>query len=67
MSDIRLKVAGLTFLAVAVIHLVRFISKWEIIVAGTVIPVNASITAFIICGILAFWMLKPCCGHDHHK
>ena len=60
MNDIRLKTAGFVFLLVAVLHLVRFLYKWEVLIAGTVIPVNASAIGFLIAGALACWMLKPC-------
>ena len=66
MGDLRLKVSGLVFSIVAILHLIRFIKKWEVVVAGTVIPVNASLTGFIVAGLLAFWMLKPCCSKNHN-
>ena len=65
MKMIRLKAAGLVFLAVAILHLARFLMKWEVTIAGTVVPMNASAIGFIVAGALAVWMLKP--GHCSHK
>lgn len=62
MTDIRLKVAGSVFLAVAVLHLVRLMLKWQITIAGTTIPMSASVIGFAVAGLLALWMLKPCSG-----
>jgi len=68
MGDLRLKVAGLLFALMAVLHLARFLMKLEVIIGGTTIPVNASITGFVVAGALAFWMLKPtCCSKNHDK
>lgn len=66
MGDLRLKVAGIVFVVVAVLHLVRFLMKWEVVVAGHAVSLNASLAAFVIAGLLGFWMLKPCCSQDHH-
>ena len=63
MNDIRLKVAGFLFLAIAALHLVRFLFKWEVTVAGAVVPINASVIGFLVAGLLAFWMLKPGSRH----
>ncbi len=58
MKDTALKVAGIIFLLVAIMHLLRVILNTEIIIAGFIVPVWASIFGFIIPLLLALWMFK---------
>ncbi len=58
MKDTTLKVAGIIFLAVAIIHLLRLILKLEVIIAGHVIPMWFSIMWVIITLALSLWMFK---------
>jgi hypothetical protein len=58
MKDTALKVAGMIFFVVAVIHLLRLILNWEVIIAGYVVPIWFSIVGFIGPLLLALWMFK---------
>jgi hypothetical protein len=58
MKDTALKVAGIIFFIVSVMHLLRLILKTEVIIAGSVVPVWASVFGFIIPLWLALWMFK---------
>lgn len=49
-----LRVSGLIFLLVAVIHLLRLVFKWEVILAGWPVPVWLSAVAFVIAAALAY-------------
>lgn len=58
MKDTALKVAGVIFFVVAIIHLLRVILKTEVIIAGYVLPIWVSIGGFIAPLLLALWMFK---------
>jgi hypothetical protein len=58
MKDTALKVAGIVFFMVAMAHLLRAILKFEIIVAGYVLPAWFSLVGFIIPLLLSLWMFK---------
>jgi hypothetical protein len=58
MKDTALKVSGVIFFVVAVVHLLRIILKVEAIIAGYVIPMWWSIFGFIIPLLLSLWMFK---------
>ena len=49
-------VAAIIFTFVALIHLLRIIYHWEIIISGYLIPMSASTIALIITGIIVLWM-----------
>jgi len=49
-----LRVSGVIFLVVAVVHLLRLVLKWEVILAGWPAPVWLSAVAFVIAAALAF-------------
>ena len=53
-----LLVAGCVFTLVAVIHLLRLVYHWEILIAGQVIPMSFSVAGLIVAGILALWMFR---------
>jgi hypothetical protein len=48
--------AGVVFTIVAIMHLVRLVTKLQVIVAGGEIPAYASIGGFLVAGLLAAWM-----------
>ncbi|MHB1946809.1 MAG: hypothetical protein ACYCQI_01690 [Gammaproteobacteria bacterium] len=50
-------VSGIIFAIVALMHLLRLVYRTEIIIAGKVMPMWASILGFIIPLALAIWML----------
>ena len=58
MKNTALKVAGVIFFVVAVMHLLRVILNVEVIIAGYVIPMWWSIFGFIIPLLLSLWMFK---------
>jgi len=58
MKDTALKVAGVVFFVVAIIHLLRLFLGFEIIIAGCVIPIWFSIVGFIFPLLLSLWMFK---------
>jgi hypothetical protein len=51
---IFLRVSGLIFLLVALVHLLRLVFKWEVILAGWPAPVWLSAVAFVIAAVLAY-------------
>jgi hypothetical protein len=58
MQKTALKVSGTVFLIIAVLQLLRFMLKIEVIAAGHVIPLWASLLAFIVMTLLALWMFR---------
>jgi hypothetical protein len=55
-KDRALFVAGLIFALIAIIHLLRFLFKTEIMVGGHVISMELSLVGFVIAGLLSIWM-----------
>jgi len=49
-----LRVSGTIFLVVAVVHLLRLVFKWEVILVGWPAPVWFSAIAFVIAAALAY-------------
>jgi len=56
MQGVALWVAGVIFLTVTFLHIVRYIKMWTVIIADFSIPLDWSIYAAIITGTLAAWM-----------
>ena len=54
-------VSGIVLALIAVLHIVRAALGWEMMVNGTAIPMWASIVAALICGFLAFSLLRCSC------
>lgn len=52
------KVAGVLFLLIAVVHLARLLYGWEAMIGGAVIPMTASWVAVIVSGYLAYVGLR---------
>jgi hypothetical protein len=48
--------AGVLFSLIAFIHLLRYLYRWEVSIAGQTIPMSVSIVALIVGTILALWM-----------
>jgi hypothetical protein len=46
--------AGAIFLVIAFGHALRFVFKWEVVVAGWQVPMWISAVAFVIAGYLAY-------------
>jgi hypothetical protein len=55
-TSIALIVAGIIFIFVAFMHLMRFIFKIEITIAGKKIPYWISLVGFVIPLLLSIWM-----------
>ena len=47
------KIAIAVFSLVAVLHLLRLVFGWEVIVSGIIIPLWASVIGFLAAGVLA--------------
>jgi len=58
MKDTALKVAGTIFLVVSIGHLLRLFLKFDIIIAGYVLPMWFSILGFIFPLLLSLWIFK---------
>ena len=52
-------VVGLTFLLIAVMHVLRLALKWEVVLNGWSVPMWVSAVALPIAAYLAFEGLKP--------
>ena len=57
-NTLALKVSGLVFLFVAIMHLLRVVLKVELVVAGVPVPLWASLGGFIVSFTLSLWMFK---------
>lgn len=51
-----LTVAGIIFTIVAIVHLLRLLFNWGMIINGYVIPMWFSVLGLIIATLLAIWM-----------
>jgi hypothetical protein len=58
MKNLALKTAGTIFLAVSFMHLLRYIFKIQVTVAGFCVPLWFSLAGFIVPLLLAVWMFK---------
>jgi phosphatidylserine synthase len=50
--------AGILFAIVAVLHLVRSILGWDVVIAGMPIPSGVSVVVFLITTLLSYSALK---------
>lgn len=57
-KDTALKVAGVIFGLLALIHLLRLILGWDFIVAGYMFPMFVSAIGFIVTLGLSIWMFS---------
>ena len=58
MSKTPLKVAGVFFALVALLHLFRILWNVEIIIAGALVPLWLNGIAFAVTGLLSLWMFR---------
>lgn len=58
MQITALTVAGLIFLLVSIMHLVRLILRVQIKVGGFIVPLWFSIFGFVIPLLLSIWMFR---------
>lgn len=56
MKSIALWVAGVIFLIVCFVHILRYIKMWAITIGAFSIPLDWSIYGAVITGLLAIWM-----------
>jgi membrane associated rhomboid family serine protease len=56
------KIAIAVFLLIAVLHLLRVIFGWEVIISGIIIPLWASVIGFIVAAGLAVLLWKEMKG-----
>jgi hypothetical protein len=56
MKKAALRVAGILFLLVAILHLVRWIQEIEVIIGGIALPLWMSLPAFFLMIALSGWM-----------
>jgi hypothetical protein len=56
------KIAIAVFSLVAVLHLLRVIFGWEVIISGMIIPLWVSVAGFIIAAGLAFLLWREMKG-----
>lgn len=57
-KNTALLVAGIIFTIVALVHLLRIYTHFDLIVAGEAIPIWANMIGFAISIVLAVWMFK---------
>lgn len=58
MKDTALRVSGMIFLLVAILHLVRAMFKIGVVIGGFSVPAWFSIIGSIVPLLLAIWMFK---------
>ncbi len=58
MKNPALKVAGVIFFCVSIMHLLRLILKIDVAVAGIVLPRGISAVGFIVPLLLSIWMFQ---------
>jgi hypothetical protein len=59
-KNLALKVAGVVFALFAVLHIVRVVTKFDIIINGNMVPMNVSYIGIAVGAILSLWMFKAC-------
>jgi len=57
-NNLALKAAGTIFLLVSVMHLLRVLLKFELIVAGYSVPAWFNLVGFVFSLLLSSWMFK---------
>jgi len=50
------RVAGIIFLLIAILHFLRFVLKMEVVMGGFVVPQWVSIAGFLLALLLSWWM-----------
>jgi len=55
-KNVALIIAGVFFVLVALLHLVRLITKFEVTVSKRVIPLWVNVIGLLVAGLLALWM-----------
>jgi hypothetical protein len=55
-KNVALMAAGVVFVLVFLLHLVRLITRFDITVAKKTIPLWVNVIGLLVAGFLAFWM-----------
>jgi hypothetical protein len=55
MLNLYLAVSALIFTIVAVMHLVRIVSRWSVVIGPRNIPMNVSWAGLVVSALLAIW------------
>ena len=55
-KDISLRIAGVIFSLIALVHLLRLFLNFEVTIAGDLIPMWVSVVGFSVSIIFAVWM-----------
>jgi len=58
MKSLSIKFSGLFFAVFAVVHVLRVLKTWEVMIGGTVVPMAVSYVAIPVSAILAYSLLK---------
>lgn len=64
MNIVPVVIAAFIFALVALVHLVRLLSPFPIILAGYIVPVWISGLAFILSGLMSIWLLRSVYGKN---
>lgn len=56
MKNKALFISGIIFAIVAIAHLLRFLFKMEVVIGGYIVPMELSLVAFVVAGLLSIWM-----------
>lgn len=62
MSKAPLYVAGTVFGFVALVHLYRLYSHFNLVIGTTEVPTWANVVAVIVTGSLSYWMFSSACS-----
>ncbi len=57
-GEMALKVAGTFFLLIAIVHFLRVIFGWGVIINGLMVPLWVSVIAGLITFTLSMWMFR---------
>ncbi|MBI3602213.1 MAG: hypothetical protein HY209_04900 [Candidatus Omnitrophica bacterium] len=57
-EKMALQVAGTLFLLIAMVHLLRVILGWDVIIGGFIVPLWFSVVAALMTLALSVWMFK---------
>ncbi len=49
-------IGGIIFSIVFLMHLLRVVYNWQIMIAGWVVPMSVSTVALVVSAVLALWM-----------
>lgn len=59
--------AGIIFSIVAIVHLLRIIYHWPVIIGTWTVPMSVSVAALIVAAILAIWMFSAASNNKNSQ